>query len=281
MSLIDDIKELFPDAKFNDGYARVRCPYHKGGQEQHASMSIITRDGYNGQPLGTARCFRCGTVTTFSEIARDFGLEYIPDNEAVQIDEVKFIDTAQSIYKRDVAWKYSPYLESRGIDKSTQHLFRTYEDNDRVYLPVFDKYGKYLFSNSRAISHKAFFIEKGARASLAYLEEASKSKPLAICESQINALTLYSAQFSRAVATLGATKMYILKELKDFAGPFLLMFDGDEAGRKATREALNQLGAYRCIIFQFHDNEDVNSLWQQCKFDAALFEEEMEKRKIQ
>lgn len=92
-------------------------------------------------------------------------------------------------YKKDIPYKFSPYLKSRGIGEDIQRKFKIFEKTDerKVYMPVFAEDGKYLYFNARSTKEKAFFIEPGAEKCLAYIEEIDFSKPIAICESQIDA----------------------------------------------------------------------------------------------
>lgn len=284
MSLLDDVYSLFPDAKVSDGYVRIRCPYHKNGQERHPSMSILL-EPKGDLPASFSKCFTCGWTGTFADIAHDFGLEYIPDDNPTEATEEEYntfrANTQQAVYKKDVPWSYSPYLESRGISAEVQKKFRVYESSTehKVYLPVFSRSGQYLYANARSTQGKHFFIEEGRIKTLAYIEEVNFSKPIAICESQINALTLYTAEFARAVATLGVANVHSLSMIRNATGPFLLMFDGDDYGHKAAKKALDYLGAYRCIVFDFKSGEDVSSLWQACRFNTDVFFNELELRR--
>lgn len=284
MSLRTDILTLFPGGKEQTGYIRVKCPFHKGGNERRPSMSIIIEDGHNGKPAGYARCFTCGWEGDFVDIAEYFGLQYVNDTEIIHRSESSekptALTTQQAVYKKDTPYKYSEYLASRGIFEETQKQYRVYEreDEHKVYLPVFSREGQYLFANARATDKKMFFIDTGAKQSLGGLDLVDFGKPIAVVESQINAMTLTQAGYCRSVALLGATKVWSLREIKDAIGPFLLMFDGDEAGRKWTKEAQAYLGKHRCIVYDFNEGEDVNNLWEACKFNQDLFFEEMEKR---
>lgn len=284
MSLVDDIKTLFPDARVADGYVRVRCPYHKGGQERKPSMSILTR-AKNGLEAGFATCFTCGWKGTFGDIAEDYGLKYVEDN-ATEVassppPKVFQVNLQQSVSKKDTPYSYSPYLATRGITQQVQEQFRIFErlDEKKVYLPVFSKESIFLYANARSTDKKMFFIPYGIKKDLAYIEGIDMNKPIAICESQIDALTFYSAQFCRAVATLGATSIDSLNSIKTAAGPFLLAFDGDTAGRKATTRALDLLGDYRCKVIRL-DDEDINNIWVSCGFNPDLFSEIIESRII-
>lgn len=281
MALREDVRALFPRAKDRGKYIMIPCPYHKGGDERHPSMSILL-EPKDGLPEGFAKCFTCEWTGTFTGIAEDFGLRYVPDTYALALPQSPIqVNLEKPLYKHDVPYSYSPYLASRGITREIQEKFRTSESEaeEKVYMPVFSRAGEFLYANSRSTKTKMYFVQTGAKKTLAYLEEVDFSKPIAICESQINALTLYSAQFCRAVATLGVANTSALSAIKEAIGPFLLMFDGDAAGEKATEQAITLFGKHRCIVFKFLPGEDVNSLWQSCNFNADLFADELEKRR--
>ncbi len=288
MALVEDIKTLFPDVKVQDGYCRVRCPYHKGGAERKPSMSILL-ENKGSLRAGYCRCFSCGWVGTFEELAKDFGLQYVPDNYVIDEPTTKpslSLQLQRGVYKKDCPFRFSPYLESRGIDELTQRTFRVYESEveNKVYLPVFDSKCNYIFSVARStVARKGedrFFIDAGAKLGVAYIEEVDPFKPLLIVEGQINALTAYTAGFMRAVATLGAANTACLKVLKKFSGPFFLAFDADEAGKKATLRALDELGDYKCKVIAVTPEEDVNDIWKKCGFNKERFLQEMEARMI-
>lgn len=277
MGLIQDIYSLFPDAKPQDNYMRVRCPYHSNGQERHPSMSIITNK-HNGLDPGFCQCFACGWKGTFAEIAADFGLQWVPDeNEVVTSEDsqnpISPVDLAQAVYKKDVPYSYSPYLAKRGISEAVQQQYRTYEraDQHKVYMPVFSKEGKFLYANARSTIDKKFFIPKGTTKALAGVEELDFTKPIGIVEAQISAMTLATARYVRAVALLGASNVSALSVIRNAPGPFLLMLDNDLAGRKALTKVLNLLGDYRCRVFRFPEGKDPNDIWQDVGFDSAEF----------
>lgn len=285
MSLESDIRSIFPDAKVGNGYAKVRCPYHGGGHERHPSMSILLQPR-DGVPAGFAKCFACGYKGTFADIAEDFGLMYVPEEKEVVLSEeqtnpIPKLHLSTYTMKKDMEYNYSPYLASRGIFEATQKKFKTYERDDehKVYMPVFDKSGRFLYANARATDKKMFFVQSNAIKTLAGLEEIDFAKPIAIVESQINAMTLDSAAYAHACATLGVANQAALAAIKDAIGPFLIMFDGDGHGENAAKEIIDYLGAYRCIKYTFNPGEDVNDLWRACNFNPDLFYDEMEKRK--
>ena len=284
MSLRDDIYSIFPDAKQGTGYLRCKCPYHTGGQERRPSMSILTE--HKGKlEAGFAQCFSCGWTGTFADIARDFGLEYVPDEAVIEVKEAKpvpKINLQPAVYKKDTPYKYSPYLAKRGISEDTQREYRVYERDDehKVYMPVFSRQGQFLYANARSTTTKFYSIPEYIVKTLAGLDSVDFNKPIAIVESQINMFTLHSARYAHAVATLGVANTLALSAIKKAVGPFLVMMDGDEHGRKAAKKIVDYLGKHRCIVYDFKDGEDVNDLWMACNFNADLFFDEMQKREL-
>lgn len=278
MGLIEDIRVLFPDVKDNGSYCRVRCPFHKGGQERKPSMSIILEEGYNGLHAGACHCFSCGWHGTFADIAENFGMQYIKDKdpeigeEPAQEQPQKLMTSTYTL-RKNTPWKYSSYLAGRGISAKVQELFKTYEREDMktVFFPQFDFYGRFICATSRRTDRKFYSIPHSGDIGLYGEDLLDKAKPIAIVESQINAMTLVSAEYCRAVALLGAFKTGSLVHIKKMQGPFLLMFDGDDAGKKADIKAADFLGEYRCIHFDLPQGTDINDIWQSVNFDKDKF----------
>jgi len=282
MSLRSDVLILFPEAREHNGYIRIKCPYHKYGQELHPSLSILLEDK-GSLKAGYARCFACGWVGSFRQIAEDRGYQYVPDNtktNEVDLIPLNPVQLERPVYKEQVPHNFSEYLYSRGIDAETQKEFRTFERTDerKIYMPVFARDGRFLYANARSTESKRFFIPPNVTKTLAGLEMVDMNRPLAICESQIDAMTFYSAGFCRAVATLGATGIASLRSIKGATGPFFIAFDADEAGELAAKKAIDLLGAYRCIRIDFGEYKDANNLWQAVGFDASKFMDYIETR---
>lgn len=68
----------------------------------------------------------------------------------------------------------------------------------------------------------------------------------------------------QAVATLGASNINALRPLLKSTSVFILAFDFDVAGIKATQEATKALGTYRCVKLNWTpDFKDVNEALQE------------------
>lgn len=268
--VIEDILRAFPDAHISSGYARVRCPYHKNGQERRPSMSILLEQKGNA-PMGLCHCFTCGKAVMFPELMHDLGLEYHEDNErpALPQEPPVTLTTTPVMHKTGLPYRKSAYLESRGIGEDVQRRFKVYEKNGFVHMPVFDAQGFYLYDNARSTTGKRFIVEQGASKTLWGMEEIDLSKPVAICESQINAMSLWQVGV-QAVATLGADNIKALKPLLKCTSTIILAFDPDEAGIRARDRAKNMFGAFRCRWLDLPVGIDVNQALMDIK-DPSKF----------
>lgn len=263
--MVEEILQAFPDAHVHSGYIRIRCPYHKDGNEQKPSMSILLEPRGNAE-AGFCHCFACGKKTNIAQLFRDIHREPPPDIAQLPVQRRKPIalTTEPPVYKLQLPFRYSPYLESRGISRATQEKFKVYEKDKKVHMPVFDRKGKYLYSNARSTISKNFYVEIGAVKTLWGIEEIDLSKPIAVCESQIDAMSLWEAGI-QAVATLGADNVNSLTAIKSCTSTIVLAFDPDEAGIRARKRAAIMLGKYRCKWLDLPPGVDINQALQDIK----------------
>lgn len=270
--MVKEILSVFPDGKYSSGYVRVRCPYHKGGKEKRPSMSILLEDR-GSMTAGTCHCFACGTVVTLEELFEKVGATYdvTIEKQRQPKSEVISLTTTQSLYKPSVPFRFSEYLFSRGIGKEVQELFRVYEKDKMIHMPVFDRDGKYLFVNSRSTEGKYYYVEEGSVKTLYGLEEIDMSKPIVVVEGQIDAMTFWELGM-QAVATLGADNISALEAIKKSTSIIILAFDNDTAGLKARERAADMLGRFRCNYIDFPEGVDINEMHMHLKNNDRLIE---------
>lgn len=278
--MVEEILAAFPDARIHSGYAQIRCPYHADGHEKKPSMSILLQPRATSTGVleaGFCHCFACGKVVYINELLKFIGREPIADTSDTTAPTRKEINltTTPPVYKPSLPFRFSTYLANRGISKETQEKFRIYEKDKKVYMPVFDRDGKYLYVNARSTEGKQFYVEGGAVKTLWGIEEIDFSKPIAICESQIDALSFWEIGF-QAVATLGADNIGALKLLQKASSTILLAFDPDDAGRRARDNASKMLGYFRCYWLDLPQGIDVNQALQDIK-DKVKFKDFMYK----
>lgn len=270
--MVNKILSVFPEARVGSGYVRIRCPYHKDGKERRPSMSILLEDR-GSMTAGTCHCFACGTVVTLEELFRKVGATFDNNLEINRQPTPKAItlSTTQVIYKPSVPFRFSGYLSSRGIGEKVQELFRVYEKDKKVYMPVFDRDGRYLFFISRSTEGKNYYVEEGAVKTLYGIEEIDMSKPIVVVEGQIDAMTFWELGM-QAVATLGADNISALSAIKGATSIIILAFDNDMAGLKAREKAADMLGRFRCKYIDFPEGVDINEMYMHIKNKDRLIE---------
>lgn len=131
-----------------------------------------------------------------------------------------------------------------------------------ITFPVRDEQGRTLFFCRRSIQGKMYNLPTGVTKPVYGLDMIKKgTSSILIVESVINCLTAVSWGYA-AVALLGVGNSYQINQLKRLGcHEFVLCFDGDEAGRKATERLRNQLSSV-AIVWSINmlEGKDVNDL---------------------
>lgn len=135
-----------------------------------------------------------------------------------------------------------------------------------ITFPVRDKNGNTLFLCRRSVQGKLFNYPQGVTKPVYGLYELPKDcKSVVICESCFNTLT--SWRYGRpAVALLGTGNSYQIQQLRELGvQEFILAFDPDEAGAKATEKLRKALSSV-AIVWQFEGippGKDLNDLTEE------------------
>ena len=137
-----------------------------------------------------------------------------------------------------------------------------------ITFPVRDEYGRTLFFCRRSIEGKLYNLPTGVTKPVYGLDMIPKgTKSVIICESILNALTLVEYNYY-AVALLGTGNSYQLSQLRRLGcHEYVLCFDGDEAGRRATeklRKHLQDIAIVWSIVMP--EGKDANDCTKQ-EFD--------------
>lgn len=139
-----------------------------------------------------------------------------------------------------------------------------------ITFPVRDMHGRTLFFCRRSIEGKLFNYPEGVTKPVYGLYELPKGiQSVVLVESCFNALT--SWVYGRpALALLGTGNAYQFRQLKQLGiKHFILGFDPDEAGRRATEKIKKALSKI-ALISQFEgipEGKDINNLTKE-EFDA-------------
>ena len=129
-----------------------------------------------------------------------------------------------------------------------------------ITFPVHDRDGNTLFICRRSIQGKIFHYPKGVAKSMFGIDKIPQgTTSVIVCESCFNALTAVRYGYS-AVATLGTGTAHEIQQLKELGvREFVLCFDGDEAGRRATKKFRNALKSVAIVwSIDMPDDKDLN-----------------------
>jgi DNA primase len=235
-------------------YVTVTCPFHKNGHENKPSASVYARyDNPNLLP-GTFHCFTCDKVVLLpqlvsyclhinSEEAKQwlidrFGGEFQQEGN-FQIDEpislskpiVHTLD--ETLLSSFEDWH--PYLAKRKLSREVCNEFEVKYDpkTDCVVFPVREKDGRLAFLTRRSVTGKQFYIDKDIEKPVYLLNYIIKNniQTVVVCESQINALTLWGWNIP-AIALFGCKiTQYQLNQLNQSPiRHYILALDGDKPG---------------------------------------------------
>lgn len=275
--LLRDVNELETDIM-------CTCPIHKGGMEQTPSLGI-------NKESGIVHCFTCGykgdIVTlvsdcydiSYSQAYRKLVGHFIYsggrvldigiDRDTTQSNYIPYSTIAPYIEVNAPAWNY---LQGRGVDANKLHnIFPVGYDKmtNSVVFYVRDLKNKYIGSKTRSIQGKRFANATGAKKSTylygAYelLQSAWQPEdPVWICESEIDALTVWS-RGGYAVAIGGShisnRQLQILKTLG--VRRIIDGLDKDEAGREGWSNLCTYIKGISTYNTKFPVNKkDINDL---------------------
>lgn len=160
-----------------------------------------------------------------------------------------------------------PYMYQRGLTDEIIERFDIGYDREReeITFPVKDIEGKCVFIASRSVKNKFFRLPKGLDKPVyqAYRFQHGEYKEAYITESFLNCLTCWKYNKpSMAMIGTGNQKQYeILNNLP--VRTYILCFDPDEAGRKATERFKKYVHGKIIKELAYLDDRDINDLQEE------------------
>lgn len=269
--------------------ARITCPKHKGGNEEHPSCSVLLVSK-GDLPKGFVSCFTCHYAATLPQFISDcfniedngeFGEEWLierfnysfltelrplkqlPLNREIKNDEVKLNSYVSEKELQSYRF-YHSYMWKRKLTPEIVDKFDIGYDKrtNSITFPVYNNEGKCLFVIKRNVNIHYFQIPAGIEKEIFGMNQiTSDINEVIICESVINALTCW-VYGKPAIALFGTgTEAQINTLLKSNIRHFILGFDGDEAGHKATRKFRKALSKTKLVTeYRLPDGKDINDL---------------------
>lgn len=231
--------------------------------------------------------FQADFEADYQQLIPDNLMNALTDNFAVQYlqsltqPEVEYVSEAElASYRFTIPYMYERRLTDEIIDKFDVGYDANWVAPGRktptpcVTFPVRDKDGHTLFFCRRSVQGKFFNYPTDVTKPVYGLYELPPNcKSVIICESCFNALTCWV--YGRpAVALLGTGNSYQIQQLKELGvQEFILAFDPDDAGRRATNKLKKALKSV-AIVWSFvgiPPGKDINDLTKE-EFDALTLE---------
>ena len=160
-----------------------------------------------------------------------------------------------------------PYMYSRGLTDEIIERFDIGYDKtrDEITFPVADLHGTVRFIASRSVKNKFFRLPKGEDKPIyqGHRFVTGKYRTAYITESFLNCLTCWKYDKpAMALIGTGNRKQYeILNKLP--VREYILAFDPDEAGRKATERFRKNVHGKIIKELVYPDNRDINDLQEE------------------
>ena len=273
---------------------RVTCPNrnHSHGKEANPDCDIYigpTLKDNNGEVIvqyGTVKCFACDFKTDFVgfvaecfEISYEEAKEWLLDNYCdgfveYQLDVAEPINlnnnnlNIEEIIDKDelnCLEDYHPYMEKRKITPEVAKEFGVKYSpiHNTIVFPVKDEYGNLVMYTQRSVVDKTFIIDANKRKPiyLLYYLIQRNIKEAFVCESQINALTLWGHGLP-GIALFGTGSDYQYEILNNSEiNHYYLLFDGDNAGDKGIKNFLSNIRKDVMVdVIKLPRGKDVNDL---------------------
>lgn len=273
---------------------QITCPIHGDGKEQHPSCFINIDTTQKNVEYGFYHCFTCGSKGSFSKFVgacfeknEAYGKNWLLTRYADKIIDSKFnlepIDLSAKVVKQSKILdesilnefdSYHPYMTKRGLSDKVIREFNLKYDRARkcIVFPVYDENNKLRFLTRRSVEGKQFYLDKDADKDIIYcLNKAKDYSEVYVCESQINALTLWSWGYP-SVALFGAGTTYnqVLKLRNSNIKSFVLAYDPDAAGLHGAERFKKFIGNSKFVTtLNLPKGKDVNDLAKE-EFEEIL-----------
>lgn len=260
----------------------ITCPSHKNGREHRPSCFVYCRKDNDNVEYGRVHCFTCGysadLPTFIGEClggTKEFGEKWLLQKFGTNIDysldylEPINLDIPKKSYLDESVLNkymyYHPYMWQRGLAKEVVDRFGIGYDKDHNALtfPVWDEQNRLVMITSRNVSNKYFHIEANKDKPVYLLNFINQDRvdKVYVCESQINALTLWSWGYP-AIALFGTGSQYQYDILNRCGiRNYILCFDGDYAGHKGRDRFIRNIRKDVLVSYkQVPLGKDVNDL---------------------
>ena len=282
----------------NGDNVQTNCPFHKNGQERKPSFGVngeidkchcfscgwagtieeMISELYGYQDDGKfgkrwlIKRFNTVEIETRPNIMEGFNERNnrLNDRNINRLDNLNNNPIDNTYISDEELDKYRyihPYMYERGLTDEIIERFDIGYDKARneITFPVADLYGTVRFIASRSVKNKFFRLPKGEDKPIyqGYRFTSGVYRTAYITESFLNCLTCWKYDKpAMAMIGTGNQKQYeILNKLP--VREYILAFDPDEAGRKATERFRKNVHGKIIKELVYQDNRDINDLQEE------------------
>lgn len=283
----------------NGENVQTNCPFHKNGQERKPSFGVngeidkchcfscgwsgtieeMISELYGYQDEGKfGKRWLIKRFNTVEIETRPNIMEGFNDRTSDIYDRNRCNNICDSEYNKDCdryigeleldKYRYiHPYMYKRGLTDKIIERFDIGYDRERkeITFPVRDIEGRCVFVAGRSVKSKFFRLPKGTDKPVyqGYRFISGDYKKAYITESFLNCLTCWKYNKpAMAMIGTGNQKQYeILNKLP--VREYILAFDPDEAGRKATERFRKNVHGKIIKELVYTDNRDINDLQEE------------------
>ena len=282
----------------NGENVQTNCPFHKNGQERKPSFGVngeidkchcfacgwsgtieeMISELYGYQDEGKfgkrwlIKRFNTVEIETRPNIMEGFNARNnrLNDRNINRLDNVNNNPGDNTYISDEELDKYRyihPYMYKRGLTDEIIERFDIGYDREReeITFPVRDIEGRCVFIAGRSVKSKFFRLPKGKDKPVyqGYRFISGDYKKAYITESFLNCLTCWKYDKpAMAMIGTGNQKQYeILNKLP--VREYILAFDPDEAGRKATERFRKNVHGKIIKELVYTDNRDINDLQEE------------------
>lgn len=291
--IIMDIKQQLHNGKLKvvkrqGDNIRLTCPHHKNGLEDSPDCDVYigpTLKNSKGDLIveyGTVKCFACDFKGNFVKFVSecfdksyDWAEEWLLTNygtlesgEVIDLEPIILTKPKKEYLNESILNNFEdfhPYMLQRKLTKEVIKEFELKYDpkTECLVFPVRDEKGKLWMLTRRSVNSKKFIIDKEKQKPVYLLYYLIKNniKEAFVCESQLNALTLWTHHLPGiALFGTGAEHQYEILN-KSGIRVYNLLFDGDEAGDKGIREFIKNIRKDVIVnVIRVPRGKDVNDL---------------------
>lgn len=277
---------------------QTNCPFHKNGQERKPSFGVngeidkchcfacgwsgtieeMISELYGYQDEGKfgkrwlIKRFNTIEIETRPNIMEGFNERNnrLNDRNINRLDNLNNNSVDNTYISDEELDKYRyihPYMYKRGLTDEIIERFDIGYDRERkeITFPVRDIEGRCVFVAGRSVESKFFRLPKGFDKPIYCADKfrAGTYRTAYITESFLNCLTCWKYNKpAMAMIGTGNKKQYeILNKLP--VREYILAFDPDEAGRKATERFRKNVNGKIIKELVYTDNRDINDLQEE------------------